>query len=78
MWLGYDLCFCRHSRRVLAARGTADAPALLFLCLVFDGYGWTASQPAGKIALTQAPDEQNKKTLEGYVKTLSEGKPIEQ
>ncbi|HOY05507.1 MAG TPA: DUF2911 domain-containing protein [Saprospiraceae bacterium] len=31
-----------------------------------------------KIALTQAPDEQNKKTLEGYIKTLSEGKPIEQ
>lgn len=32
----------------------------------------------GKIALTQAPDDLNKKTVEGFVKTLSEGKPIAQ
>ncbi len=29
-----------------------------------------------KIALTQAPDEVNKKSLEAAIKTLSEGKPI--
>lgn len=31
-----------------------------------------------KIALTQAPDDMNKKTVEGFIKTLSEGKPIAQ
>lgn len=31
-----------------------------------------------KIALGQAPDDLNKKTLEGFIKTLSEGKAIQQ